>query len=186
MVLTRSDIREATIPSGTRIVGKLEGTVSTKQNEVGDRVRITSTEPIKVGEDEAIPEGVRLEGEVTHLEGGGRIAGAPELTIRFHQLELDGRTYPISADPFRIRGKSDAAESAAEIGGGAVVGGVVGAIAGSAVKGAVIGAVLGTGVAVATEGGQIVLPAGTRLRIGLNDPVTVRYKPMKPGADSGK
>ena len=76
-----------------------------------------------------------------------------------------------------MRGKSDAAESAAEIGGGAVVGGVIGAVAGSVVKGAVVGAVLGTGVAVATKGNQIVLPAGQRLRVTIVQPVTVNYKP---------
>jgi hypothetical protein len=97
--------------------------------------------------------------------------------MRFTQLELNGKSYPVEAEPFRVSGKSDAAESAAEIGGGAVVGGVIGAIAGSAVKGAVVGAVLGTGVAIATDGNEIVLPVGQRLRVTLREPVTVRYKP---------
>ncbi|HEY6061265.1 MAG TPA: hypothetical protein VIV10_11815 [Gemmatimonadales bacterium] len=36
---------------------------------------------------------------------------------------------------------------------------------------------IGTGVAVATEGGHIVLPAGQRLRVRLDGPVTVAYRP---------
>ncbi len=186
MVISRTGTREITIPNGTRIVAKLDHTVSTKQSGVGDRVSLTSTEPIRVTDDIAIPAGVHFQGEITHLEGGGRLGGAPELTIRFTQLDLDGRNYDITADPFRVRGKSATGETAAEIGGGAVVGGVVGAIAGSAVKGAIVGAVLGTGVAVATEGGQIVLPTGTRMRVSLSEPVTVRYKPEKPEPEHQK
>ena len=59
---------------------------------------------------------------------------------------------------------------------GAILPGVVGAIAGSTLKGAVVGAVLGTGVAVATKGNQIVLPAGQKLRIRIAEPVTVSYR----------
>ena len=92
------------------------------------------------------------------------------------------RSFPGAGNPGgrifeALRGKDDLVESVAEIGGGAVVGGIVGAVAGSAVKGAVIGGVLGTGVAVATKGNQIVLPAGQQLRVRLAAPVTVSYKP---------
>ena len=40
----------------------------------------------------------------------------------------------------------------------------------------------GTGVAVATKGDQIVLPAGVQLRVRLTAPVTVRYRPVEDGA----
>jgi len=172
---------KATIPAGTAIVATLESTVSTKSSDVGDPVVLRTAEPLKLDENTVIPEGIVVRGEVTHVKGGGRIAGAPELTLRFGRLEVDGEDYAIQAEPFRVRGKNDAAESAITIGGGAVVGGVVGAVAGSAAKGALIGAVLGTGVAVATDGDDIVLPKGTKLRVRLADPVTVSYQP--PEAD---
>lgn len=182
-VITRPETREVTLPSGTRIVGALEQTVSTKRNGVGDRITITSESPLDVGQNATLPAGVSLSGEITQIKGGGRLTGAPEITIRFNRLDIDGREYSVSAEPFRIRGRSSTPETAAEIGGGAVVGGVVGAIAGDAVKGAVIGAVLGTGVAVATEGDQIVLRSGRRLRVQLTEPVTVKYQPQKPNAE---
>lgn len=178
-VVSKSGMREGTIPAGTRVVAALSSTISTERNDAGDRIELTTKAPITLAEGGTLPEGARLEGEVTHSEGGGRIAGAPELTLRFTQLVVDGRSYPITADPFRVRGKNDAAESAAEIGGGAVVGGIIGAVAGSTVKGAVVGAVLGTGVAVATKGNQIVLPAGQRLRVTISQPVRVTYKPVE-------
>lgn len=166
--------RSIPIPAGTRITGALDHSISTENGRVGQPVTLKTTEPINL-ESAALPPGIVLHGEVTHTKGGGRVAGAPELTIRFSRLDTGIRSYDIVADPFRLRGKNDAVESAAEVGGGALIGGIVGAVAGDAVKGAVIGGVLGTGVAVATKGNQIVLSAGQKLAVRLSEPVTVKY-----------
>ena len=162
-----------TIPAGTQIVGTLDQTVSTGHSRVGDAVSITSTEPIKA-ESATIQSGVRVRGELTTVKSGGRLGGEPRLSIRFNQLEVDGQRYSIATESFRVEGKSAKGETAKEIGGGAVVGGVIGAIAGNTVKGVVIGAVLGTGVAVATKGHEVELPAGQRLRVTLRESVAVR------------
>jgi hypothetical protein len=169
---------KATLPAGTTLVGSLGSRLSTEGLKAGRPVTLTTRNPLELGDDRALPAGVIVRGEVTHAKGGGRIAGAPELTIRFREISVGGSTYPISAEPFRLRGKDDLVESVAEIGGGAVVGGIVGAVAGSTVKGAVIGGVLGTGVAVATKGNQIVLPAGQRIRVRLTEPVRVSWRPV--------
>lgn len=176
IVKSNNGDRTATIPAGTMIVGSLGQTVSTKTAEPGNEVVITTTAPLKLGE-HVIPAGVELRGQVTYAKGGGRIAGAPELTMRFTRLDVDGHHYEVSADPFRVKGTSDAKESAIEIVGGTVAGAVVGKVTGSVVRGAVVGAALGTGVAVLTKGDQIVLPAGQRLRVRLINPVTVKYSP---------
>ena len=173
--------RQATIPAGTMIIGALGQTVSTRSAEPGDAVVITTTAPLKLGEN-TIPSGAQLRGQVTYAKGGGRIAGAPELTLRFTRLDVDGNRYEVSAEPFRVKGTSDAKESAIEIAGGTVVGAVVGKATGSVVRGAVVGAAIGTGVAVLTKGDQIVLPAGQRLRVRLTEPVTVRYSPADKDA----
>jgi len=174
---------DVTIPAGTSLVGALEQTVSTKNAEVGDVVALRTTDPIELDEQHVLPAGALVKGEVTHSKGGGRIAGAPELTIRFTRLEVQGEEHAIRADPFRVKGKDDAAESALTVGGGAVAGAVVGAITGSAERGALIGAVLGTGVAVATEGDHIVLPAGQKVRIRIADPVTVALRQQPSGVE---
>ena len=172
-VISSGGSREATIPAGTRLVAALEQTIST-ENAVGRSIKLKTESPLSIGKDAAIPAGIIIRGAVTHAEGGGRIAGHPELTLRFTEFEIDGKSYDITADPWRVRGKSDLGESVAEIGGGTVIGAVVGGL-----KGAVIGGVIGTGVAVATKGDQIVLPAGQELRIRLAEPVTVRYRPKE-------
>ena len=170
--------RTATIPSGTLLVAALEQTVSTDQSGIGDHITLRTVDPIRLGNETTIPEEVILRGEVTHVKGGGRVAGAPELALRFTELEVDGHTYPISADPLQVTGKSDATESAVEIGGGTVAGAVLGGV-----KGAIVGAAVGTSVAVATEGDQLTLAGGTKLRVRLTEPVTVQYRPRPEKVD---
>ena len=72
-----------------------------------------------------------------------------------------------------MRGKSESSNTLKKVIGGAVAGGVVGAVAGDASKGVLIGAVLGSGVAVATHGGNIVLPQGQQIGVRLAEPVTI-------------
>jgi hypothetical protein len=128
-----------------------------------------------------VPSGSIINGEVTHIDPAGRVAGGAQVALRFTELVMpDGSSYTIAAAPFRLEGKGDAKESALEVGGGAVAGGSIGAILGGKddiAKGAAVGAVVGTGVAVATKGDQIVLPAGQRFRVTLTDPVTITTKP---------
>jgi hypothetical protein len=174
----------ATIPSGTRLVGALDNTVSTARTEPGDPVRLRTVKSLELADGTTVPAGIVIEGEVVRARGGGRLAGAPDLTIRFTALSLQGQRQEIAADPLRVRGKDDLGESAALIGGGAVVGGVVGALAGNTTAGVAAGAIIGTGTAVVTKGDQIVLPAGQKLRVRLAQPVTVRFKPRARDRES--
>ncbi len=166
---------DVTISTGETIVGALDRGITTEGGETGTPVGLTLSEPMDLGGGHFLPEGTRVRGEVTHTQGGGRMGGAPELTIRFSTLVVDGEDYSIQAEPFRLKGKSDTKETVAEIGGGAILGGVVGAVTGAGtLEGAAVGAVLGTGVAVVTKGDQIVLPSGQKLRVRLTEPVTIR------------
>jgi len=174
----------AEIPSGTRLVGALDNTVSTARTEPGDPVRLRTVKSLELADGTTVPEGIVIEGEVVRARGGGRLAGAPELIIRFTALSLQGQRQEITADPLRVRGKNDLGESAALIGGGALVGGVVGALAGNTTAGVAAGAVIGTGTAVVTKGDQIVLPASQKLRVRLAKAVTVRFKPRARDRES--
>lgn len=176
-VVNRKDAVDVTIPAGTAIVGALDKTLSTEDTEVGDRVSIRTTEPLQVDQ-WTLPAGIVLRGEVTESREAGRVRTRAKLAIRFDELELDGREYTVSTQPFVVRGRSEGKSSLKKVGIGAVAGAVVGAVAGGgsgAAKGAAAGAVIGTGVAVATDGKDLVLPAGQMLSVRLNQPVTIRY-----------
>ena len=178
--------KTATITAGTVIVASLQSTVSTGSAKEGDPITLRTIQAVRVNEQEVVPVGATIHGEVTHAKGAGRVAGGAELTLRFTTLETqDGKSYPIVCEPFRLEGKGDAKKSALQIGGGAVAGGVVGGLLGGKddiAKGAAVGAVLGTGVAVATKGDQIVLPAGQKLRVTLTDGVTVTLPKPPPAS----
>jgi len=166
---------EVSIPAGTTIVAELKNTISTENGEAGTPIRLETVSEVSLGEGLVLPAGVEIRGEVTHSKGGGRVAGAPELTLRFNEISVSGTDHRITAEPFRLRGRNDALQSGAMIGGGAVAGGVVGAITGAGtLEGAAVGAVLGTGVAIATKGDQLVVSAGQKLRVRLTEPVLVK------------
>ena len=99
--------RTATIPAGTELVGALEQTVSTGQATTGQAVFLNTTEPFHVNSHVTLPAGISIRGEVTHSKSGGRRAGAPELTLQFDEIEWEGRSYLIEAEPFRVDGKTD-------------------------------------------------------------------------------
>jgi len=99
------DKRTATLPSGTEIVASLDGSLATDRNSVGDAVELHTVQPIRLQGDAAIAEGATLRGSVTRVKSGGRISGAPELALKFSELEIDGHTYPIEADAFHVKGK---------------------------------------------------------------------------------
>ena len=174
--------KSETLTSGTDLVGELQNTIDTGHNKVGDKVALRTVEDVRVNEVTVVPAGATINGEVTHIDPAGRIAGGAELTMRFTELVTpDGKSYPISATPLRLQGKGDAKKSALQVGGGAVAGGILGGILGGKGgigKGAAVGAVVGTGVAVATKGKQIVLPAGQKIKVTLDGPVTIVVKPV--------
>lgn len=171
--------KEATIAAGTELVAALGGEVSTEHSRPGDLVTLRTVQPIRVWDGGEIPAGATIRGTVSAAKGGGRIAGAPELSLRFTELELDGETYPLVAESFHVQGRNDAGRSAEEIGGGAVAGGILGRVVGGkggTLPGAVVGAAIGTGVALQSEGDELALHTGQLLRVRLTAPVTVKYR----------
>jgi hypothetical protein len=179
--------RQARIPGGTMLVAALDQEVSTDGTAVGDAIELHTVATLPLDDGAVLPQGMLVRGVVTQAKGGGRIAGAPELGLRLTDIEVDGDREPIQAEVFRVHGRNDAVQSAAEIGGGAVAGGIVGRVLGGkggTLPGAVVGAAIGTGVAVETKGQQLVLRKGQQLRVRLENPVTVTYRPRPERDDS--
>jgi hypothetical protein len=167
----------AVLAVGTALSGSLQSTLSTEKSQVGEAVNLRVTEPVVVEGRTVVPVGSIVHGTVTHVRSAGRMHGAAELTVRFTELELaSGERHPVTCEPFRRVVKGDGKETAATIGGGAAAGGILGGVLGGgdgALKGGAIGAAVGTGVAVATKGEQIVIPAGQSLKVTLTVPITL-------------
>jgi hypothetical protein len=166
-----------TIAAGTGLMATLQTTIATDKNHVGDRVTLSVVEPISVSGRTVVPVGSIINGDVTHIDPAGSVAGGAELTLRFSQLVIAGKGFPISCDPFRLWVTGDAQESVLEIGGGAIAGSIIGGILGGqkgAIQGAVVGGAVGTGVAVITKGEQLVLQQGLLMKVTLVSPVVIQ------------
>ena len=96
------------------------------------------------------------------------------LTVAFDNINISGRSYPIHATVSQAIESEGIKGEAAKIGAGAGVGAIIGGILGGA-KGALLGILIGGGGTIAaTEGKDVVLPAGTVLRVRVEQPVTIR------------
>ena len=118
----------------------------------------------------AIPRGSRVDLAV-------RDTGDGNLILDLDSIYANGQRYSVSAAPERIEGVErdrSKRDTAAYIGGGALLGTIIGAIAGGG-KGAAIGAAAGaaTGYGISYRGKSIRVPAGSVLTFRLADDLTI-------------
>lgn len=168
--------RTLTVPASTVLDVRLETAVGSETSRVEDPVRASVVTPVYVNDVKVIPRSSLLMGEITHVRESGKVKGRAELTVRFTRLKIGAATYDLNAMPLRWAAKSTRSDDAAKIGLGAAAGAVVGALAGGG-KGAAIGSAVGAGggtaVVLATEGDEIRLGTGRRLRVELAEPLMV-------------
>ena len=148
--------RAPMLPEGTVLVAALEHSVSTADAHVGDEVELRTVHPVRLPDGGEVPVGAIIRGQVMHvLSGRGR--ATPELLLQFTTIDIAHDRYAIASVSFRVRGRRPPRASPALTRGTASV-------------------ALGTGVAVSTDGREVVLPAGRRLSVRLTAPAVVRYR----------
>jgi len=176
------------LPTGTAIRIKLERSLSTSKNHIGDKFSGHITEPVRVNDRTLIPAGSTVTGSIDRRSQPRRFAGHPSLRLRPEQMTFpNGESYAIDAvvvdsgNPRRNKvneegrissppvSSNEKIETVALTGTGAVTGAVV---AGPA------GLVLGAAAGATVSGGHYLLkrhsmelPAGTVLILELNAPV---------------
>ncbi len=166
-----------TIPAGTNVAVRLDESLSTDNRQSGDQFRAVLDQPLIVDGMVIAERGARVMGRVTESDKAGRVKGLAMLTLELTSVtSSDGQKINIRTSPFTKEGPSSKKRDAAEIGGGAALGAIIGAIAGGG-KGAAIGAgaggAAGTGGVMVQRGKAAQLPIETRLTFRLQEPVTV-------------
>ena len=166
---TSSEQRAAgVVPSGTELDVRLEQALSSDTARVEDRFEATTTVDLRENGRVLIPAGSRVRGVVTAVRDAGRVERKGELQLSFDQITVNGRSYPMRATVTEALEAGGYREDAGKIGTGAAVGAILGGILGG-VKGAITGILIGGGgVVAATEGEDVNLPAGTVLRVRLD------------------
>jgi hypothetical protein len=172
-------VRTVTIPDNTVLDVRLDTSHASDTSRVEERVNGTLASALEIDGVTAIPAGAKLTGYLTEVQESGKVKGRAELGLRFNRLQTGSVTYDIDTKPMSWIAESTKKEDAVKIGAGAAAGAVIGAITGGK-KGAAIGSAIGAGggtaVVLATDGQEIRLAAGRKLKVSLTNPLTIRTK----------
>ena len=169
-----------TIPEGTMLEVKLDGTLNSASSHAGDTFTAELVEPIMVDGQVAIPAGSTLHGTVSAVTPAKRGAGKASMTLDFTRLDMPGGQSREIMASLSQQTASKKKRNAAIIGGSAAGGALLGRIIGKDTKGAVVGSLvggaIGTGVVMSKEGQQVNLPEGTLLDVQLNQSIQVPHR----------
>jgi hypothetical protein len=177
-----------TIEQGTSLSIRLIDSVDTAKNQIGDTFHASLNAPLLAEGSEAIPMGTDVAGHIVDLQNASQFEGQSLVVLQLDTINTKGKSYSLQTDQYRKEGGSRSKSTAEKVGGGAVLGGIIGAIAGGG-RGAVIGTAAGAGAGGAVQAGsknqQIKLPSETVLNFTLQAPLTVTRTP-NPNANRAK
>lgn len=153
---------------------RLRSSLSSETATVEQRFEATTAVDLTQNGRVLVPAGSVVRGIVSNVDKAGRLDRSGALTLSFDRMVVNGREIPIrgmATDVFESEGIREEGRTA---GVGAGVGGILGGLLGG-FKGVLVGAVIGAGGAIAaTEGKDIVLPAGTVVRVRFDSAAEVR------------
>ena len=168
--------RKLIIDQGTQLAVRLIDPIDSEKNQTGDTFHATLNASLSSDGQEAIPAGTELTGHLVDVKSAGKFAGQSVLVLQLDSIVSGGQTYSLHTDQYKKEGSSRGKNTAAKVGGGAVIGSIIGAIAGGG-KGAAIGGAAGAGagggVQAASKSQPIKLPSETVLNFTLQEPITV-------------
>jgi hypothetical protein len=189
------------VPAGTVLMVRLETTLATFSNRVGDPFRGSINQPVVVNGQTVIPVGAVVEGRITKVSEPRRISGKPTIGILPEAVILpNGERYFLDATltDTNIRGadvsregqfkglghdRSDQLEAGGGTAGGMLIGGLIGGP-----PGILIGGAIGAGSTTAhwlSKHRSATLPAGTELTLELNRPLTMTSQPQTTTVANG-
>jgi len=126
-----------------------------------------------------IPERSSAQLMIRQMSSGGA-TGSPEMVLDVQSITIAGRRYLVSTEDMVVESATGVGKNrrtAEAVGGGAALGGIIGAIAGGG-KGAAIGVLVGgtggAGAQVLTRGRDVQVPAETLLTFRLDKPVSLQ------------
>jgi type IV secretory pathway VirB10-like protein len=177
----------AAVPVGTQFDISMVTPLDTRTSNVGDPIEGRLVSPIVQDGVTVAPEGAMLRGEVTQVQRASKSKSEEErasLAFVFTSIETVEGEKPLHATVTNAEGKLVAGgtgkRDALIIGGSTIGGAVLGKVLGKDTKGAVLGAVggavVGTGIVLSAKGHELEVPAGSRVQMRVDEPITVVAK----------
>ena len=179
--VSRTIVREVTLPAGTELPVILDTTVASDSSIVEAPVRAHLSRAVLVDGQPVLAEGSTVSGVVTDATRSAKVKGRASIGLRFDSLTPagDDERYRIQTAAISRTAAATTKEDAIKIGapaaGGAIIGAIIGGGDGAAI-GAAAGGGAGTAVVLSTRGDEIRLPAGSALRVRLTEPLTIRIE----------
>jgi hypothetical protein len=174
-----------TLAAGTLVEAEIADAISSRHAHAGDAFTARVTEDVRSpGDWVAIPAGATVHGTVTEVSAADNTRSAGTLTLAVSSVMVAGSMYDMDAsiDALETVNEGRGVESvdAARVAGGAAAGAILGRVIGGNAKGTIIGGVVGgaagAAVSVAMKDMDIVLPAGSRLRLTLRQPLSLKAR----------
>ena len=164
-----------TVAQGTVLQVRTNDALTSKKAVPGTAIGFTVIRDVTVNGYLAIPRGAIVHGVLAEVKHAGQLTGSPELALQMTSLDIDGHSYPVESDLFKVKGPSKTGRTVSNTIGGALIGALIGGAAGGG-GGAAIGAVAGGGagtVASAATNPQAWIPAEALVTFHLTTPVTI-------------
>ena len=165
------------VPAGTSVTVSLGSALGSKISQPGSTFSGSVAKDVMAGSEVAIPKGANIAGTVTDAKPLGKFAGGAVLSVRLDAITLNGSDLPVQASVRTFSAKGKGKRTAVIAGGGAALGGIIGALAGGG-KGAAIGMAAGGGAgaggAAFTGNKDIVLPAESAVSFELSQPLEIQ------------
>ena len=178
--------RKVTVPSGTTLPVRLEGTIDSATAQTGDTFRATLDSPIAIDGEVVVPAHYDVEGHLVAAQSSGKFQGRALLELQLDRIKVGDKWYNVQTDHFKQETGSRGKNTAEKVGAGAVAGAILGGIFGGG-KGAAIGSVAGAGagggVQAASKKPDIKLSSERLLTFTLQSAVTLvpTTKPPREG-----
>lgn len=180
-----AETRSVSLPAGSVFDVSMTTPVNTGKSNVGDKIEATLLQPLNAADGTPIAQqGATIRGEISELKPASHSKSEEDratLKLNFTSIETVDGEKTLNATVTNSEGAMTAGgtgkRDALVIGGSAALGAILGKIIGKDTKGAVIGAfggaILGTGAMMASKGHEVDVPAGSKVTLRAEDPVTV-------------
>jgi hypothetical protein len=172
--------RRLQAPAGTELVVRTVETIDSRNAGANQIFSGIVEQAVTDGSGRVIiPERASAQLMIRQMSSGGATA-SPEMVLDVQSITVAGRRYLVSTENTVVEGDTGVGKNrrtAEAVGGGAALGGIIGAIAGGG-KGAAIGVLVGgaggASAQVLTRGRDVQIPAETLLTFRLDKPVSLQ------------
>lgn len=179
------------IPKGTTLSIQTDQAISSYAAHIGDPVNATLENDLYINDNLAVPAGSQVQGQVANVSNASMMGKHGSIDVRFDNIKLqDGRSIPINAhivthdksgvlkgDSYMVDVAKGVGIAAGGTGAGVLMGTAAGSLLGSVGTGALfglgVGALGGMGYAMARKGKDVIVPAGSRMSLIIDSPVSV-------------